>query len=209
MAVTKLIVWNMALSYLGEHLLDDTTTPNKNQKILDQFWEIAYQSCLQESTWNFATTRAALVDSGTTPDDWGYEYDVPSDMLRPIDVSVVGVDNLRLNTNTGAVVKADFTMRTRAGTRYIYTDLASAYLRYIYDPGNDNDTDMANWTYPFAEFVAARLARYAAIPITGKSQEQDRMMRVERPKLDSALGLDVSSQRTSFTFESRYTIGGH
>lgn len=195
MAITKLLIWNTALANLNEHALADTTTANKLQESLDRFWRTAYESCLQAATWNFATKYATLTATSETPDDWGYEYELPSDFLRAIEIPMV------------CGMRSTFCIRTRAGTRYLYCNVQDADLRYIFDPGNDDDDDFLLWNYPFMEYVAAKLSSLIAISVTGKPAEQQRCINLTRMKLDEALGLDLANHRSEQSFSGRYSAG--
>jgi hypothetical protein len=86
MANSKTDIINKALVLVGAATVVsiDDGTPNANT--LGNVYEIALQSILSECKWNFATKRANLSVSATSP-DFLYSgekvvYDLPSDVIR-------------------------------------------------------------------------------------------------------------------------------
>ena len=65
--------------------LSDT---NKSAKFCNKQYEILRDEVLYSHPWNFAMTRAELTQTANTPEfEWDYEYELPSDVLRVLDVS--------------------------------------------------------------------------------------------------------------------------
>jgi hypothetical protein len=117
MAISKTDILNKALTLVGAApctIIDDDTN---NARILSRVYETALRSVLQESKWNFATTRCTLSQVSLT-DAWTdtgetYVYQKPANIIR-----IWGVSS-ELAT-------------WREEGDYIYSDTASLGLRYVY-----------------------------------------------------------------------------
>lgn len=82
--LTETSICNMALGKLGATRINDVETDTSLQAILCRLhYEQTRDALLRSHWWRFATERADLVDSGTTPDfEWDYEFTLPTDFLR-------------------------------------------------------------------------------------------------------------------------------
>jgi len=88
MAISWIKIANFALAKIGEASItsfgDGTPTSNAANLLYEQ----SSNEVLASWDWNCATARAALTQDATTPegDDWDYQYDLPGDHLRLIEL---------------------------------------------------------------------------------------------------------------------------
>ena len=203
MAISQVLLYNMALANLGEYSIAATTDDTKPATLCNLYWEVAYQGALQAGTWSFATQVADLTVTSETPDDWAYEYELPTDFLRAIEIPLAGALLQSTEYYAGQVsLRAEYAMRYSSSAMYFYCNVQDASLRYIYD----NDT-YAEWPSWFAEFAAARLSMMIAYPLTGKPGERERMQRLEQQMLLQAINYDSTTQKKAIPDYNKYTLG--
>lgn len=84
MATSKVQIFNLALSLLGQMPISDPDSEtDKRAIILRQVYDMCRQSLLEEHIWNFACKRAILAPDTDTPDfDYSYQFTLPSDYIR-------------------------------------------------------------------------------------------------------------------------------
>lgn len=166
-APSETSIANAALTLLGERRVNSLDDASKTAKLLKDRFDDVRDDLLRAHSWNFATKRASLAVSATTP-AFGYDnaYDLPSDYLRLISVS-----------NTAL-------LPYEVEGRQILTDL-EAPLEIVYTRRVEDPVQMDPM---FRQALAAALAVELAESITGTStkvrelqillRERTRMARV-------------------------------
>lgn len=82
----RIDIYNMALGRLPR---DEVSSPDENSlaaKTCNRWWPMSLQYLLARASWNFARTRLPLAELATNdrPGDWGYAFELPSDMSWPV-----------------------------------------------------------------------------------------------------------------------------
>lgn len=124
MATSDTDIVNRALRLLKAQRITSLTDGTKNANVaLDVFTEIR-EDLLRSHAWNFATKRAILARSSTTPTfEFDFGYALPSDWLRTVSVH----DN---DAGTGTI---DYREEELADQGVILASVETLYLRYIYN----------------------------------------------------------------------------
>lgn len=127
---------NRALDKLGAESIVSLTENIENARVINRAYSSVLDSMLRSHTWNCAKTRVVLAPLSTAPAfDYDYQFQLPSDCLRPIfppDVTDWSVEKGNvLLTNDGTVLN----------------------LLYISTLADPNDMDSC-----FIEAFAAKLA---------------------------------------------------
>jgi len=124
--VSKVAICNLALANIGSTAsIQDLDSENSTEAFYArQHYDVSRQAVLVDFDWGFTTKIDALALSGdaTVPSDWTYAYAYPSDCLRARDIYDSDTSNNPLKFSIGINKTLD--------TKLIFTDQASAYLRY-------------------------------------------------------------------------------
>lgn len=157
-------VANRALTKLGAARITALSDANKQARAVDSMFDIVRDALLRSHVWSFAVKRATLDVSETTP-DWGYayQYDLPADYLR-----LVQVNDTYLGPSL-ADFRNDATADYMLEGNVIMTDIADTLkIRYIFQ-----ETDTTAWDSTFVEAMACRLAAELAEDLTQSNTKRD------------------------------------
>lgn len=128
MALTKTQICNLALSEIGEErffLTDVDTDVSKQATICLLHYEHALQELISMHKWNCCRERAKLVDTGDTPlFGWSYEFDLPSDCIRPVRATNTDENSAYLKINIDWVVEG----------RIVLANHEDVWLEYVKEP---------------------------------------------------------------------------
>jgi hypothetical protein len=84
---SPLEICNSALTKLGGRRIDSLTQNIKEARLCNEAYPLLRDELLQSHPWNFATARVELAQLTSIPAfDYDYEYQLPSDCLRVIDI---------------------------------------------------------------------------------------------------------------------------
>lgn len=137
--------------------------------MLQDLWPELRQACLRSHPWNCAITRVNLSPEVATPAfDWSYQYLLPSDWLRTLQV---GTDS--------------DVLEWRIEGRKILADVNALPLRYIFD-----NADCTTWDSLLVDAATAYVAASVAYTVTKSSAQQDAMFKVWDMKLRLARTID-------------------
>jgi len=142
-------ICNLALRLLGQSTIASLEDDLPQAITLNGIYEIARKAALRSHYWKFAKKRKTLPALSSAP-EWGYayQYQLPEDYLRLVEVSGVTdyqVEGLTIVTDAGAPL----------------------YIRYIKDA-----TDPAEYDALFVEALAGDLAAMACEDITGSNTKR-------------------------------------
>lgn len=122
-------------------------------------WDETRDEVLADHPWNFALARAAppAAAGADVPEtgDYAFAYELPGDCLRWL---------------PWRADDPDWFEGEQEGRFILSNADAPVTVRYI-----KRVEDVARWSPGFIDAMCAKLALYAAIPITGQSSMQDRM----------------------------------
>lgn len=183
MAVSQVSICNSALIKVGADTISSITQETKSARLLNAIWSQVSDAVLRAHPWNFAIKRVTLAPNATTP-DWGYDYqyDLPNDLLRLLDVEPHNIDY---------VVE---------GNRQILTDETELDVLYIY-----RNTDPSSWDPLFAEALAWKLGETIGYALTQSSKvvelcrESYRQALAEARSMDGAEGIIKGLEADTWT----------
>jgi hypothetical protein len=154
MAVTQVGICNSALIKVGQAPISSIDQDTRAAKTLKAVFELVQDEVMASHPWNFALKRVALTPTATTPAyEYDYEYDLPNDCLRVLELEsdIVMIDN-------NWIVEG----------RKLLSNDALINMRYIY-----RNEDYNSWSAVFAEVMAWRIAFSIAYNMT-QSTERER-----------------------------------
>jgi hypothetical protein len=165
---------NLALARLGDNATVASLNPPEGSAQAEhcaRFYPMARDSLLEMHPWGFSTTRVSLALLGTGWPEWDYTYAQPNDAINIIAViSPTASDDYSIGTYSndnqqsmsgGNYVPQPFSCEVDSnGNQVIYTDLASAVLRYT-----SRVDDTTKFSPLFTDALAWLLASYLAGPI--------------------------------------------
>lgn len=144
---SKVAMCNAALIKIGANEITSLTEDSEEARKCNARFDDILDMLLESHLWNFATKRATLAASSTSP-TWGYNYKY----LMPQRPYCLRVD--RVYNNEEYKIEG----------RYIHTDATSLSIRYIY-----RVTDMNELGSMFRECFSLYLAAELAYPLAGSS----------------------------------------
>lgn len=154
---------NSALRKIGADPITSLTEGSDNANVALDLYEIHRDNLLRYHTWNFATKRKKLSRSATTPVyQWDYQYPVPSDFLRIVEVHD--------NTDGLGAVRYRMEHDSTDGT-VIRTNSTDVWLTYIYQV-----TDPNRMPIDFRETLALTLASEFATAIQNSNTLSERLL---------------------------------
>jgi hypothetical protein len=158
---TEIDICNLALSHIGDRNTVAVIRPPENSAqaaACARFFDIARDTLLAQHPWSFATKRAVLADltgTVTVPPHWLYAYSCPSDVINRL--VVLSSESTQEEETEGFVYELG---DDSPGTRVIYTNVETAYVRYT-----ARVTNPAHFPPMFTEALSRQLASYLAGPI--------------------------------------------
>lgn len=165
---------NLALNALGES--DFILAMNENTKsarLANLIWESSKRKVLEDHTWKFATKRINLSPLVATPAyEYDYQYQVPSDFIRIVEVSDSNEPLEDYETNESMILCNE----------------SIIYLKYIYDITN---TEL--FTAGFANCFSIYLAHKMAYNITGNRSKESDLLQIYIQELRNAKDNDAAS----------------
>lgn len=207
---------NIALSHVGDAgQITSINPPDGSPQSLHcaRFYPAARDMVLALRPWTFARRRATLTEVTNTRTEWDFAYAAPLDMLMPTavtandatDDNIAGASFLapapspqvqprRQVEPTGYVPQPYVLERDDAGYRVIYTDQASANLRY-----QARVTDATEFPPLFRLAVSYQLAALLAGPLVkgdvGRTVAEQ-FMKMLMLTVAQAADTDATQQRT-------------
>jgi hypothetical protein len=178
MAVTEVLICNIALAKLGAERVQNIETPtSKNEVLCSLYYEPTVDEVLRAHPWNCAIHRQKLsqVSSGdsnyllTNSDDFGYQYQLPTD---PPCIRALDLPNA---PKAKYVIEGD----------YLLTSENEVVLRYI-----KRVTDPTKVDSLLVKAIAYRLAAELAIDIENSTTDHNEMMKLYEAQLFRAEGIN-------------------
>jgi len=173
--VSEVSICNQALTWLGQSPIISLNDPLITAEWMRNNYPFIRDTVLSEREWTFATKR----DTWETADldAWGneYVYNIPAEWL--------GIYRVFQTVNSGGGNTLDYTWR-REGQQVL-----SKWAK-IYVWGTIRVSDTGQYSMPFVQALAARLAADAAIPLTENRQLQADLWALYGDKLREAAARD-------------------
>jgi hypothetical protein len=174
----------MAMTILGADRITSLEDGSENARRLTAIYDECLEDVLRAHPWNFAIQRQSLARLSTTPAfGYDYEFQVPSDSLRVIEV------------NDGTNVITDFKIEGRK----ILTDHDSIKIKYI-----GNITDPNQYSSQFNFVLATRLAMELAYAITNNKSTMELIAELYQLRLQNAKETDAQESSSVNTLDEDY-----
>lgn len=182
MAITKLQLYNIALTAIGETRLSALTDATESRRLLDEVYDRgtgAVDYFLEQGLWNFAL-RAAQVNSNSavTPDfGFTYGFDIPTDFIR---LDMISADEQFRYPLSNYEHEAS----------YWYADVDPIYVRYV-----SNDASYGGSFAKWPNSLSIWAGHWLATQIAPATKSEDVVTRLE--KRTEKLLLDAKSKDMS------------
>ncbi len=163
MAASNVAIANLALTKLGDLRILNLTDNTKPAREVNAVFDMTRDYLQRRFSWRFCIKRANLAaDSGTPLWDWSYQYQIPTDCLRILQVGQwYPTPDLSDLISTGGqeyVLEGKYILSNQAGP------LKLRYLSRVTDPVQfDTAFDMA---------FSAYLAYLVAEPLTASAEQK-------------------------------------
>jgi len=180
-------ICNLALTVLGADRITALSDTSENAKRLTAIYDSCLEDVLRAHPWNFAIVRSQLALLSSTPTfGYDYEFQLPSDCLRVVEVS----DGTNLIT--------DFKIE---GRKLLCGD-DSVYIKYI-----GNITDPNQYTSQFIFVFSSRLAAEIAYAVTNNKSTAQELYQLYMQRLQNAKETDAQeSDSVNVIDEDQWTI---
>jgi hypothetical protein len=156
---TKLSIYNGALRHLGQRRLASLDENNTTRRELDEAWDSAVKTCLNEGYWNWAMRTIELPADNEMEPQFGYTnvFLKPDDWVRTWQIS------------TGEAFQPPLENFVDE-TDYWYADADPLYIRYVSD-SDEFGFNVGLWPVAFSNYVEGYLAQAVCRTITGAKPE--------------------------------------
>jgi len=159
MAYTPVQVCNLALAEVGDEAAQITSLPatagseySKEANLCSKFYEPSLHEVLRMHTWNCAKRRAKLARLSTTPvSGWAYEFQLPADCARPLEVTSSNTTERAIQFNTEWVIEG----------RTVRSNKEDLWILYI-----QNMADLTAADSLFVKVLYTTLATKLVYPLT-------------------------------------------
>ena len=162
-------ICNSALNQLGASSITALTEDSKNARICNERYETIRDAVYRSHPWNCLVKRVQLAQDSDTP-AWGfsYQYTLPSDCLRVLQIK-------------------DYNSDYKIEGRKLLIDESDVYLIYLAIETDVNQLDIL-----LRETISAGLAQDIAYAITSNLQVTKLMAEKYQAKLSEARHTDAS-----------------
>ena len=180
-------ICKMALGTIGNSAEIESIDPPDGTPEADHcaaFYPIARDEFLETFVWSFATARKYLAEmtANEQANTWGFAYQLPSQMIRPLSVLEPGSTN---DTESRA-----FLLETLPdGQGVIYTNVEAAVLKYIY-----RQEDPSKFSPLFTVALSTNLASYLAGPILKDVKAKQQLKQQARQELAYAASFNKAQK---------------
>ena len=178
---------NEALGELGEPEIVSRSDNTPQANAADRFFDNAKKQLLEDGKWRFAAKYSNLGQIATAPAfKYAYQYQLPSDFIRLIELNEVDVDNVTVPLHE----------RVQDA---LYTDETSAKIVYV------SDVDVSQFSPGAARALSFMLASKMARLLTDSATQKQEMLDEYRRELKSAKSIDSMHQRQPIENRAAYS----
>ena len=184
---TKLLLYNGALTKLGERRLSSLSESREPRRALDGVYDDAFvNKVLIAGLWNFATRSVEADYSASVTPDFGFlrAYDKPTDFIRTVAVC------------SDEYFQSPLLAYSDEG-EYWFCDLDTIYVRYVSNDSNYGG-DLSLWPDNFSEYAQLALAEKVCMRLTGSKATHDEIRIDMKKALTAAKSTDAMADPTKF-----------
>jgi hypothetical protein len=176
---TKLGIYNLALSNLGEEEISSLSEPREPRRVLDRYYDSVVAYCLEQAIWNFALRITSKTSVGAGSLGFTYSFDRPTDFVRLFQAGP--------NATFYPQYVTDF---AQVGSQF-HADTTPLWLHYVSNDDSDGGGNLTIWPETFAHYVACLLSARAAPRVTG-SPDPDKLYAEAERALEVAIALEAA-----------------
>lgn len=180
--VTKLQLFNDALTEIGHRQVSDTGETVESARVIVTIYDQVVAECLAAGSWNFAMeTIQADYDTGVSP-SFGYTkvFAKPSDWVRTIGVSEDQYFAFPL-------------IHYYDDANYWSAENSPIYVRYVSDD-TGLGLELTRWPATFSRYVAMELAARVSYRLTQNSSLRDDLNKRRDMARKKALAIDALNE---------------
>lgn len=184
---TKLLLYNGALTKLGERRLASLSENREPRRALDAVWDDNFvNKVLLAGQWNFATISVRADYSGSIEPDFGYSraFDKPDDFIRTMAIC------------SDEFFKAPVLDYVDEGN-YWFSDLDTMYIKYVSN-ADDAGGDLSLWPDNLAEYAQWALAEKVCKRLTQSESTLEDCRKEMKKALTSSKSTDAMASPTAF-----------
>lgn len=137
LTTTETSICNSALIKIGADRINSLTEANKRAQLCSEQYSKVRDEVLRSHPWNFAITRAEFSQLSSTPAfGYTYEYSIPSDCLRILDLhdeTIIWKQEGNKILSDSATIKARYIRRVTAPAEYDSYFIEALALRLAAD----------------------------------------------------------------------------
>jgi len=182
---SEIDICNSALYRVGSERITSLSDNTKASKICNDMYYICRDNLLRMHPWNFAKKRQTLAATSTTPTfDWQYEFQLPSDCIRVLDIYDNEAGDVKF------VVEGKKLLANESSIKILY--LSNAVSVDDFDPS-------------FREALALRLASDICFALTNSSALTESLETRYNNHLRDARLFNAQEGNNSEFFKSEWT----
>lgn len=153
LAISPVLICNLALIKLGAEPISSITEDGKNASLCNAVFEILRNEVLEGHAWSFATKTVTLASIVGTPlMDWTYQFQLPSDFLKMVRAE-------------------DWKQEFDTLDGYLHSNDDPMIIKYVFEC-----TNVGLWSYSFAQCLSWRIAAELSYAITKSNAVAQTMM---------------------------------
>jgi len=182
---SRVDVANRALTKLGAARIIDFIDDNKQARAIQAMFDIVADAELRSHLWSFTVKRTDLAALVSTP-NWGfeYEYQLPSDFLR-----LLQVDEVYVGPSMDDYRNKDTSEYVLEGNKILTNFAAPLKIKY-----QARVVDTTQWDATFVEAMASRLAMELAEDLTQSNQKKADAVEDYRRAIKTAIRCNAIEQ---------------
>ena len=179
-------ICNAALAKIGSRRITSLEDESSEGRICKALYAITRDEMLEEFDWRFATARLELAADVDEPiSDWGYQYTLPTTVMR-----VLRVDD----------GSSDYTIDWEVEGRKVMAGITPIYVLAV-----QRVDDPTQFPSLFASALAFRLAAEICTPLTENEQKTQRLLQMAAVKVRIAQNRDGGQGRMRVSSMSTLT----
>jgi len=145
--MNKVELINIALSHLGVKNISDIDEGSEQSRTASVYYDATRKSVLEKYNWPFAIKKVSLALLDTTPIDYQFAYQLPSDCIKVINIA----------PQSGSFSEVGNIYPFEIMGKELHCDLEDIYIAYVYDD-EDTNTFSDMFIDAFSHLLASRMA---------------------------------------------------
>jgi hypothetical protein len=161
-------ICSAALVSIGAHPINSLDDENDRARACKALWEIVRDDALRDHAWNCATKRQTLAALSETPEDYTYQFNLPTDWLRMLSVGEYGNE-------------PDYLIEGRR----VLCDVSPLKIRYIF-----RNESVSTWDASLCQAVTLLMSSRLAYAITQSAGMEEQRYQLYMRHIQRARAID-------------------